>query len=159
MSLQQQNSTQPVLPADPNMAMQQMMDTIDTLRHVYVRETEALTSADTQTFLGLQEEKLTVARKYQRSIEEFLGRSEEMRSVNPLARKRLAQMQKDFSNLANQNLEALSRMQRTIERVGNTLRNAARDAAKKQRAFSYGETGKLQSDDNRRVSMGISETA
>jgi hypothetical protein len=155
----QKYTRKPAFSTDPNTAMLEMMHTIDTLRGVYVRETEALDKADTQSFLALQEQKLDAARHYQHGVEEFLKRSEEMRSVNPLAKKRLKDMQEEFSTLAIKNMDALSRMQRTIERLGNTLRSAARDAAKKQRALSYGETGKITDDSRRTVSMGVSETA
>ena len=50
-------------------------------------------------------------------------------------------------------------MQRTVERLGNTIRSAAKDAALKQRATSYGETGILDKGEKKSVSMGVIETA
>lgn len=148
-----------VLSQDPNTAMHEMMSTIDELRGIYQRETEALEISDTKAFLAMQESKLNAARKYQDGIEQIIERKNNMKSANPLLRKRLEEMQKDFFELSSKNLEALSRMHRTTERLGNTIRSAARDAAKKQRAFSYGETGSLHTQEKKSVSMGISETA
>ena len=144
---------------DPEQAMQEMMESIDTLRAVYQEETEALITVNTQAFLDLQTQKLEAARTYQQGIEEIPERREEMQNVNPLTKKRLAEMQKNFSTLSEQNMEALKRMQRTMDRLSQTIRKAAKDAAHKQRAFSYGENGTLQSDNGKIVSTGISETA
>lgn len=147
------------LSQDPERAMQEMMESINTLRGVYQQETEALITVNTQAFLDLQTQKLEAARAYQRGIEDILERREEMQTINPLTKKRLMEMQKDFSTLSQQNMEALKRMQRTMDRLSQTIRKAAKDAAHKQRAFSYGESGTLQGDDKKIVSTGISETA
>lgn len=148
-----------VLSKNPNAAMQEMMNTIDALRGVYRQETEALEAADARKFLELQSEKLKVARDYQAGIEQFIARKSEMKNTNPLLRQRLQDMQKDFVDLTNKNMEALKRMQRVSERLGNTIRHAAKEAAVRQRAFSYGETGALKSSEKKSVSMGLSETA
>lgn len=149
----------PFLSKNPEKAIQEMMSTIDDLRSVYKTETEALLVADTQTFLDIQAEKLKAAQRYQCSVEEMLTRKDEMQGINPLTKKRLEDMQKDFFALSKKNMEALQRMQRTTERLGLTIRKAAKNAAQKQRAFSYGETGALKGDDGKLVSTGISETA
>lgn len=147
------------LSRDPTIALQETMKTIDQLRNVYARETDALSDADTRMFLQIQDEKLEAARNYQMSIEEVLRRKNEMKDVNPALREKLAAMQKEFSELAKQNLEALKRMQSSIERLGGTIRSAAKEAAKKQRTYSYSESGKIHSDTNKTVSMGVIETA
>ena len=156
-----QNETAPstVLSSDPRKALKEVMSTIDQLRGVYIRETEALEKADTQSFFTLQDEKLSVARLYQKSIQELLIRKEELKSTPLDMRQKLEAMQKDFSALTKNNMEALSRMQRSVDRLGNTLRNAAKDTAKKERVFSYGETGRVDHDDKKPLSTGISETA
>lgn len=148
-----------LLSNDPSKAMQEMMETIDTLRNIYVRETGALVAANTQAFLDLQQEKLNAARNYQRSIEEIISRKDEMKVVNPLIKKRLGDMQQQFSVLARENMEALARMRRCVSQLGETISNAARKTAKKQGVYSYGENGHLQTSNRKSVSMGISETA
>ncbi len=147
------------LPKDPNAAMQEMMKTIDHLRNVYRRETEVLEAADTRAFLEMQVEKLKAARAYQDGVGQILERKDEMKKSNPLLRRRLEDMQKDFADLTVKNMDALKRMGRVAERLGNSVRVAAKDAAVRNRAFSYGETGTLKSSEKKSVSMGVSETA
>lgn len=144
---------------NPDAALENMMATIRQLVTVYELETQALENVDTNTFLSLQDEKIAKARLYQTGMEELLGRKEEIRKANPAVKQKFEQMQADFSALSRRNMEALSRMQRTMERLGGTLRRAAQDAAKKQRAVSYGSNGILRDDDGKQISMGISETA
>lgn len=147
------------LSQNPNVAMQEMMDTINALRGVYQRETDALEAGNTRAFLEIQNEKLQVARLYQEGVEQIMKRKEEMKKTNPLLRQRLEDMQKNFVELSAKNMEALKRMGRVTERLGNTVRVAAKEAAVKKRVFSYGETGALKSTEKKTVSMGLSETA
>lgn len=148
-----------VLSASPNRAMQEMMEAIDTLREVYIQETAALDAADTNSFLAMQDAKLNAARNYQSGIQQILARKDEMRAADPSLKIRLERKQHDFSALAKKNVEALERMNRCMERIGNTLRSAAREAAAKDRSMSYGETGTMHVPDRKIVSTGISETA
>ncbi len=154
-----QNDQSFVLSNNPNTAMQEMMSTIDALRGIYVRETAALEAADARAFLEMQEEKLKYARQYQDTAEQFITRGPEMKAAHPQLRRHLEAMQKDFSELSVKNMDALKRMHRVAESLGNTIRNSARDTAVRQRAFSYGETGTFKSSEKKTVSMGLSETA
>lgn len=147
------------LPKDPNAAMLEMMNTIDALRGVYRRENEALEAADTKAFLEMQGEKLRHARAYQDGVEQMLVRKEEMKKTSPQMRRKLEEMRADFVELGNKNMEALKRMGRVTERLGNSMRLAAREAAVRQRTFAYGENGSLKSSEKKTVSMGVSETA
>src|SRR5688572_9417982 len=109
-----------VLSKNPNAAMQEMMSTIEALRGVYQRETAALEAADARTFLGMQNEKLILAHKYQDGVEKIIQRHDEMKTTNPLLRRRLEDMQKSFSELSVRNMDALQRMQRVSTNLGNT---------------------------------------
>lgn len=144
---------------DAGRAMQDMMATIDALRGVYVRETEALENTDTKTFLSLQDEKLEIAQLYKRGIEALMTRKDDLKSASPTVKGQLAAAQKEFATLANRNMEALQRMQRSTERLGHTIMGAAKDAARKQQAFSYGENGLVHKNEKKTVSMGFGETA
>lgn len=148
------------LPKDPAKAMQEMMDSIDEMRTVYESETKALDIADVSAFLDIQEQKIEATRRYQKGIEEMLSRRDEMRQVNPLIKKRLAEMQAEFAILAAKNKDAIGRMQRCTERLAGTIRSAAKEAATRQRGTSYGETGAIDSRGSKKpVSTGVSETA
>ena len=147
------------LSADPNKAMQEMMDVIDRMRGVYVRETEALESMDTKGFIALQDEKLQTTNIYKSGIEDILRRKRELKAVDPALKRDLERMQADFAALSSKNMDALKRMQRTMERLGQTVQRAAKESVNKQRAFSYGESGKIHNDERKGVSIGVSETA
>lgn len=147
------------LSADPNKAMQDMIATIERLRGVYTRETEALEAMNTREFLSLQDEKLQTANLYKAGIEDILRRKHEMKTAQPALKKQLERMQDDFAALSSQNMAALKRMQRTMERLSQTVQRAAKDSVNRQRAFSYSPDGHLQRDERRSISTGISETA
>jgi superfamily II helicase len=149
----------PVLSANPKKAVEQAIRNIESLSEIYTRETEALSASDTQAFFALQDEKLSAANLYQKSIEELIQRKEEIKAVDPEIKSKLTAMQDSFAQLTKRNMDALQRMQRTTERLGNTIRRSAKDAAKQKRTFSYGENGQLDNNSKRGVSMGLSETA
>lgn len=153
------HSATAMLSSDPHKAMQEMMSTIDHLRDVYIKETDALENSDSKAFLALQNDKLNAAQNYQSGIEQILIRKDEMRSVDPSLRKRLQKIQSEFAELGKKNMDALTRMQRCTERIGKRIRNAAKDAVHKNRAFSYDARGSLQKMEKKSVSTGISETA
>jgi hypothetical protein len=144
---------------DPSKAMQQMMESIDRLRSVYEAETEALKRSDTQGFLALQDEKMSSAMSYEAGINEIIARKDEMKDVDPQMKRKLRQMQKDFAELSQQNMDALQRMQRTMERLGGKIRTAAKDAAKKNRVFSYGQNGQIADVTHKRISISVQEEA
>lgn len=144
---------------NPDTALEGVMATIRQLFTVYERETEALENVDTNTFLSLQDEKITSARAYQTGMENLLARKDEIRKASPATKQRFEQMQADFSALSQRNMEALSRMRRTMDRLGETLRRVAKDTARKQQVISYGADGTLREDDRKRISTGVSETA
>jgi len=148
-----------ILSASPEKAMTEMMETIDDLRTVYIAENKALKNADTKTFMALQDQKFETARHYQQGIEQILERKDEMRRVDPVLKRRLERMQADFSQLAETNKDAIKRMQRTMDRLNDTIRSATKDAVNQQQATSYGEHGRLHTTEKRVVSTGISETA
>lgn len=144
---------------DPSRAMQQMMNRIDELRSVYEDETDALERMDTRSFMALQDNKIHHAMAYESGIHELMARKNEMQGVDNALKDKLRKMQEDFASLSQKNMEALQRMQRTMDRLGNTIRSAAKEEAKKQRVFSYGQNGEIDSDDKKKISIGISEEA
>lgn len=147
------------LSADPDKAIGEMISTIERLQSVYERETLALENVDAQAFLAEQDEKFEIAKIYQNRVQEVMQRKTELRTANPALKDKLEQMQADFSELSFRNMKALKRMQRTMERLGNTMRRVAKEETRKQRTFSYGSNGALKDDSKKRISMGLSETA
>ncbi len=146
-----------VLSRNPEKAMQEMLDKIDALRSVYVEENDALLHADTMKFISLQDEKLRAAREYKSGTEQIIQRRIEFKDIDPALRQKLTDKHSEFSDLAAVNLEALARMRKSVQRLGDRIMVAARDAAQKS-APNYGASGNLGKKD-RRVSIGINESA
>jgi hypothetical protein len=153
------NQSDIILARDPNKAMQEMMSLIDELRDLYESETQALEETDTKLFLALQERKITAAKRYEAGVTQMMSRKDELKTVEPAAKQTLEGMQRDFSLLCHKNMKALERMQRTTQRLGNTIRNAAKNAIKQQRTVNYSQNGRLDGNDKKTLSIGISETA
>lgn len=146
------------LSPDPKKAIQDMMQTIDALRNVYVAETMALAKSDTSAFLGLQDKKIEAAQNYHTGISEFLARKDEILTVHPDLKSLIRKKQEEFSEIARENLDALDRMRRTVDRMGNRIMQAARDAATRE-GVTYGKSGNMSGYKNRPVTMGLNESA
>ena len=147
------------LPADPDKALQAAIEHIEVLQDVYQRETEMLKAADPNGFLALQDEKLSCAGTYERSVREIMARRDEFKGADQSLKAKLRRMQGDFSELMKSNAKALSRMQRVTDRLSGRLREAVKEATLKQRAYSYGENGSMRENPRRSISTGVSETA
>ena len=147
------------LPIDTNAALLEVTHTIKKLGGIYVEETEALNNVDNQRFAELQEKKLIIAREYQNNMGQMLERKEEVSKTSPSMKKKLQEMHEEFQEISRKNMEALARMQRCTEKLGNTLRSAAIRDAHKQSGYSYGDNGAISSANSKKpVSSGVSET-
>lgn len=146
------------LSADPKQAMQDMMMTIDALRNVYVAETTALQSSDTDAFLNLQDEKIIAAQRYHSGLSDFLNRKDEILSVHPDLKAIIRRKQEEFSTVARDNMDALDRMRRTVDRMGSRIMQAARDTATRD-SVSYGNKGSMTGYNNKPITMGLNESA
>lgn len=153
-----QNTPEFTLAADPARAMQEMMDTMDELRAIYIEENAVLDKADADGFMALQDRKIALARRYQAGTTQLAGRKEEIRGVvTPALRDEVTRKQEEFSRIAADNLAALERMRKGTRRLSERLMDAARDTARKDQA-RYGARGHLE-EQERRVSIGLNESA
>ncbi len=149
-----------ILSRNPTRALQDMLGVIGNLKSIYEKETDALINSDTQTFLNLQEEKLMTAQHYQDGVSQIIERKNEMQNTSSELRQKIKDMQEELFKLGQQNSKALERMKKGVDRLGSTLRQAARKEAEKSSALSYGATGRIHKDNNKTISTGsISETA
>lgn len=146
------------LSSDPKQAMQDMMLTIDALRSVYVAETTALKSSDTETFLNLQDEKIIAAQRYHNGLSDFLNRKDEIMAVHPDLKAIIRKKQEEFATIATENLDALDRMRRTVDRMGSRIMQAARDTATRD-GVTYGNKGSMNGYNNKPITMGLNESA
>ena len=159
MEPHRQNTSKKMPLKDPNSALRDVIDTIKVLSGLYQDETEALVKSDTQTFMSLQPKKLEVAQTYQDRMSFVMAHKNDLHRADNALKNRLKTMQTSFAELSQKNMEAINRMQRCTERLGNSIRSAAIQSAQHQRAFSYGETGAIPNATQKKVvSSGISET-
>ncbi len=158
----QQESTarpQKALPRDTNAAIRDVMGTIEKLGRVYSEEIKALSKSDSNAFFALQDNKISAAQEYENAITQMIARKNELTQADPTLRKDLQDLYDDFNALSEKNLEALNRMHRCTERLGNTIRNSVIKSARARSAYSYEENGALSNNAQRRViSSGLSET-
>lgn len=148
-----------LLPKNTDAALLEVISTIEKLQNVYEEENSAISELDSLGFLALQEKKIEAARRYQVHMGQMLARKNEIAKASPTTKERLKEAHAKFQEISNQNLEAIERMQRCTERLGNTIRSAAIRAAQDMRTFSYGETGEISNHArNKVVSSGLSET-
>lgn len=148
-----------ILSSDPDQALTQMVEAIQTLKDIYARETEALENSNTEVFLGLQDEKFMAAQNYQDGIAQIIARKDDMKTASAPLKNTLRKLQEEFSPLFQRNLEALERMNKTAIRIGEKIRRAAMTEANKYRTLSYTENGHVSHDDRKMVSSGMIETA
>jgi hypothetical protein len=159
MKKQTQAATQETLLShDPAKAMQEMMQAIDALRNIYVEETIALKAADTKAFFGVQDRKIEAAQNYHAGITEAMARKDELLQAHPQMKSLFRRKQEEFSKIADENLEALDRMRRTVDRLGNRIMRSARDSAMRD-GVSYSARGDLSGYKNKPVTMGLNESA
>lgn len=152
-------STLRTLSRDPNTAMQEMMETIDHLRDVYQRESEALRSGDVQGFMRVQEEKLTTAYQYQSDMQDLMERSDTLKqNGREDIIKELQAKYEEFTNATEENVTALERMDRVMGRITERLINAAKRAAM-QDSCSYSASGAIKGKARDVVTTGVIETA
>lgn len=159
MTQEQQNNTD-LLPKDTNTALRTVMGTVKKLGALYEEETKALHASKTNDFLEIQKKKIIIARDYENGMTQIMARQKELKTADPAVKNKLKAMYAEFQEISNRNMQAIERMQRCTERLGNTIRNAAIKSAQSQRAYSYGDNGALTNAAQRKiVSSGLSETA
>lgn len=146
-----------VLSRNPDKAIQEMMETIDALRAVYRDENDALKRSDSKAFVGLQDRKIRIAREYQNNTQQLLERKAEFSGASPALRKRLLDAHQEFTTLAAENMAGLERMRKSVQRLGDRIMSAARDAARKNTP-NYGSSGNLNTN-TRSVSISLNESA
>lgn len=157
MNTEGQNNTA-FLSENPAQALQDMMTTLDHLRRVYEEETKALQLSDIKAFFALQNEKIAAAQDYHAGVSELVARKDEMLAVHPDMKSLFTRKHEEFSSLARENMEALNRMRRTVDRLGNRMVRAAREAAARD-GVNYGASGQMNATQHRPVTIGVSESA
>jgi hypothetical protein len=146
-----------ILSENPVKALQDMMQTLDNLRKVYEEETKALQGSDIKAFFALQNKKIEAAQDYHAGIAELVSRKDEILEVHPDLKPVFSRKHEQFSVAAQENLEALDRMRRTVGRLGNRMVSAARESAIRD-SVNYGAKGQMNGARHRPVTIGLNES-
>lgn len=155
-----QRKNKDVKPQAPNEVLKAIIKTVERLCGLYRSETEALVKADTKVFLSLQNDKVRMTELYKDQVREISSRKGEFDSADNALKQKLKVLREEFSALIPANMKALERMKKTSERLADTIRNAAKEAARKQGGFAYAENGAMRSTvDKQAISAGYSENA
>jgi len=114
---------------DPDRTILRMMQTVDFLRGVMERETQALSASDSSGFLDLQDEKVEAARLFQTETALMMDRKDDLKNANPALKAQLEHTREEFAKTAAENLEALERMRKSTKRLGDRIMSSARVSA------------------------------
>lgn len=154
------SAIQNALPADPSRAMQEMMNIIDSLTRLYTQEADALEKTDTAEFISIMQNKEHMTNRYLMGFQNLINRKDEIKnSASPSLRITLEEKERALKIAGQRTVSALERMERCTKRLSDSILNAGREAAAKQRVFSYGENGIVNKSEHKTVSMGVKQTA
>lgn len=148
------------MPAAPDEAVAQMIRIVEQMTRVYAQGTEALKSGDIPAFQKIQFEEVTQANAFRDGASEFYTRREELSTADPVLRKRLEETHRDFTELSQTYLEALSLMDGSVKKLTKRILASAAQQAKQKQAATYTRDGSLGSGQSgQTISMGIIESA
>ncbi len=139
-----------------NNAMRELMVTITALRDVLLKENDALDHTNTRAFLAVQDEKVTVARKYEALMTDLLSR-EDLKTADPALKQQLLSIEAGFTTVMKDNLIKLDRMKNATEKLGERIMKSARKSAESMTQFAYGSGGTMQR--GTKATIGVSEQA
>lgn len=145
------------LPADPSRAMQEMVVLIDAMRKIYIEENDILRASKTREFMDLQPRKLETTRNYHDGISQMAARREDFKSVAPELKELFRMKQNEFRIVAEENLESLDRMRRSVNRLNDRIMSAARKAIERD-GVNYGAHGKMKNSNNS-IPVTLNESA
>ena len=130
------------------------MGQIIQLGDLYRTETEALKRADSEVFNSLQEQKERDVVDYEIGMQKLMRRPENLKHLDPALKAKLKELQEEFSALVRDNATALTRMQGATKRLNNLIMNATRRAVQNDMAVNYGASGRLKTEEGKRLSTG-----
>lgn len=155
--LQADQAREFILSKDPKKAMGEMIETLDALHNVYIKENETLKKADTRRFLELQTQKIQIAKNYQSGTRQLLERKADFVNTSPEFKRKLLEKQDKFNEITATNLELLGRVKKSVVRLNDRIMDGVRKEAQKE-SVNYQKTGKLDRNE-RPLSIGINESA
>ncbi len=141
---------------DINQMLKNLIITITALRDVLIRENDALAHTNTRAFMDIQDEKVTVARRYEGLMNALLER-DDLKTADPKLQAQLLFLEEGFTLVMKDNLVRLERMKNATEKLSERIMRSARKSAESMTQFAYGSGGTMQKGN--KASIGVSEQA
>lgn len=142
---------------DVKSAVDRFVLTLSQLQSLLAKETDLLKAANRDGFLRMQDEKVEVAKAYQRDITAVKQVAKTLKEKYPSLVPFLDEKQKSLHSILKENETALKRMEKSTRRLSERIMDAARQAAIEQNSLVYGAAGHLAK--GKRASIGVSESA
>jgi DNA-directed RNA polymerase beta' subunit len=139
-----------------NNTLYDLIVTVTALRDVLLKENDALDHTNTRAFLEMQDEKVTVARRYESLMTALLAR-EDLKSADPKLKTQLLSIEEGFTTVMKENLIKIDRMKNATEKLGERIMKSARKSAESMTQFAYGASGTMQRGN--KATIGVSEQA
>ena len=92
-------------------------------------------------------------------MQKLLAQKDQLQSAAPADKERLQEARKAMIEASRENLDALERTNKSLNRISERIMNLAREKAAKQSVSAYSNKGALYNKSKRPVSVGVIETA
>jgi len=139
-----------------NQLLKDLIIAVTALRDVLLKENDALAHSNSRAFIDMQEEKVTVARRYEMLMSSLLER-DDLKTADNALKNQLLSVEKDFTDVMQENLVRLERMKNATEKLGERIMKSARKSAESMTQFAYGAGGTMQRGN--KATIGVSEQA
>lgn len=148
-----------ILANNPSEAMQEMLEIIDNLHGILDKETKALETSDTQTFIGLQEKKYLAALAYRDGTRQISERKKEFSDMSNELRERFKIRKANFGLCMEKNEKRLRTSRRVLRKLSERLTKCALNQRNKAGNICYTADGTISAGSEKSLSTGINESA
>lgn len=140
-----------------NAAIDSIIMSATNLTEIIQKETEYLRAADTKNFQALHATKTEHAHAYQAQFMKLVSNKGQLKSADPEALERLQQARSEMISASNENLEALSRTTKSLNRISERILKLARKKSQGN-ALAYSAKGTVYDNTKTPISVGLTET-
>lgn len=137
-------------------AIEKIIASATDLTDILNQETECLKAADTKGFKALHDQKHEIAQRYETQFHQLVSNKENLKGTNPAMLERLQDARRDMVKASKDNLTALERTNKSLNRLNERMMNLAREKSQ-QNTQTYGNTGALYNNDKKPISVGLIE--
>lgn len=141
------------------LVLRPLSETTQALRLTVESETAALKRSDFAAFARIQAEKMDRMRCWNDAVADLRNRREEFSGMAGDLRARMEALQQELSAAFRENLAAIDRANRSVNRLHGRIMTIARREVEDRNRVTYSKTGKVGGNHRKALSMGLTETA